>query len=136
MMQQQKMVLDFHKLFERPVCASPSTKVSPKLRKLRETLMKEELGELIDAMKKKNLVKIADGIVDLMVVTLGTANTYGLDVEEFFEEIHYSNMSKGDPEVIIRKDGKILKGKNWLPPELEPILAKQMKQKRLQEWVT
>ena len=47
-------------------------------------------------------------------------------IEEVFDEIQRSNMSKLDENnrPILRDDGKILKGKNYFKPKIEEILKK------------
>lgn len=70
---------------------------------------------------------IADGCADLKVVTVGTEIACGINGKPIFEEVMRSNMTK-DFTGAQRGDGKILKGKNYTPPDLEPILKSQMKQ--------
>ena len=103
--------------------------VDPKTRDLRIALIKEELGELEEAGHKQNLTKIADAIADLLYVVYGTAVSYGIDIEPVFLEVHRSNMSKGDPEIVRASNGKILKSRNWTPPNLEPLLKTQAEKK-------
>jgi predicted HAD superfamily Cof-like phosphohydrolase len=121
---EQKMVLDWHERFGARVRSTPGP-VDPKTRDLRIALIKEELGELEEAGDKQDLTKIADAIADLLYVVYGTAVSYGIDIEPIFQEVHRSNMSKGDPEIVRASNGKILKSKNWTPPDLEPILKAQ-----------
>lgn len=87
-------------------------------------LIQEELGELIEAMSKHNLVEIADAIGDLLWVVFGAAVNYGLPITEIFKQIHESNMSKlgEDGEPIIDSGGKILKGPNYTPVNLSWII--------------
>jgi predicted HAD superfamily Cof-like phosphohydrolase len=63
-------------------------------RTLRVKLIAEEAEELINAIRRDDLVEIADGIAGLLYVTFGTALTYGLPIESLFMEVHKSNMSK------------------------------------------
>ena len=121
---EQKMVFDWHERFGVHVRNTPGM-VDQKTRDLRIALIKEELGELEEAGHDQDLTKIADAIADLLYVVYGTAVSYGIDIEPIFLEVHRSNMSKGDPEVIRASNGKILKSRNWTPPNLEPILKTQ-----------
>jgi len=76
--------------------------------------------ETLDAMSENDLVEIADGIVDSIVVLLGAAAAYGLPMRSLWDEVHKTNMAKkGGPK---RKDGKVLKPKEWKPPQIEKIL--------------
>lgn len=86
-------------------------------------LMVEELDELEEAMHQTNIVLVADGIADLLYVTLYTANAYGLDIEPIWQEVQRSNMTKGGAKSI---SGKQLKGPYYEPPILEPILEKMI----------
>lgn len=121
MNKEQAMVLEFHKHFHLPINDNP-TIVSKDLHYLRVGLIDEEFKELKEAMNNEDIIKIADGLGDLLYVLHGTAITYGLDMESIFDEIHRSNMSKGNPEVVRAPNGKILKGENWSPPNLSSLL--------------
>ena len=115
------MVLDFHKRFSVKIRTSPGL-LDEKTAKLRHDLIAEELREFMMAARDGNLVKVADAIADLLYVVYGTAVSYGIDIEPVFAEVHRSNMSKGDPEIIRAPNGKVLKGANWSPPNIEEKL--------------
>src|SRR5437016_4648652 len=108
MNKEQAMVLDFHRRFDVSENGHP-TIVSPETRILRINLIGEEFDEFKDASFSKDIVQIADSLADLLYVVYGTAVSYGIDLEPIFAEVHRSNMSKGDPEVIRASNGKILK---------------------------
>lgn len=99
-----------------------------KMQKLQEKLIAEELEEFKEAQEKEDLVKVADSLVDLIYVVMGAAHHYGMDgiLEECFDEVHESNMSKADEngEAIINDDGKVLKGDNHFEPDLASIIKK------------
>src|SRR3989442_367219 len=118
---QQQMVKEFHSKFGVFSRSSPGT-VDEATKELRIKLIREELGEFEKAANDQNLVKIADALADLLYVIYGTGVSYGIDLEPIFREVHESNMSKGDPNVVRAPNGKILKAKNWKPPDLRPIL--------------
>ncbi len=122
------MVLDWHERFGVHVRTTPGM-VDPKTRDLRIALIKEELGELEEAGRLQDLTKIADALADLLYVVYGTAVSYGIDIEPLFLEVHHSNMSKGDPAIVRASNGKILKSRNWTPPNLEPLLKTQTEKK-------
>jgi len=90
---------------------------------LRGGLIIEEISETLDAIDKDDLVKIADGIADSIVVLLGTAVTYGIDIRPVWDEVHRSNMAKKGGK--LRADGKLLKPKGWKPPEIEKEVRRQ-----------
>ena len=93
---------------------------------LRFNLMKEENDEYLNACKEGDLVEIADALGDMMYILCGTILSHGLQykIEEIFQEIQSSNMSKlgKDGEPIYREDGKILKGPNYFKPNIPKIL--------------
>ena len=94
-------------------------------RELRLELIQEELEELSDAVADRDMIQIADALTDLLYVVYGAGQSFGIDLDECFEEVHRSNMSKlgenGRP--IHREDGKVLKGPGYFEPDLEGILG-------------
>lgn len=120
---QQKMVQEFHEAVGAYTGEWPH--VPPEeIRDLRITLIKEEFLEFVEASNNRDLVKLADAIADLLVVVNGAALAWGIGTEPIFAEVHRSNMTKvGGP---MRPDGKYLKGPNFSPPKLEPLLEAQI----------
>lgn len=123
MNKEQKMVLDFHKKYGGHVGTYPSN-LPIDLRKLRLSLMYEELYEVDDALINGDVNKIAKELADLLYVVYGTAVSCGLDMEEIFAEVHNSNMTKELDNK--RKDGKVLKGRTYNPPSISAIIGKQI----------
>ena len=91
--------------------------------KLREKLIDEEVNETLNAIYNNDMVEIADGIVDSIVVLIGTAVMYGIDLQPIWDEVYSNNMSKKDGP--IREDGKKMKPAGWKPPDIESCLIKQ-----------
>ena len=93
---------------------------------LRHRLMAEENEEYKEACMEGDIVQIADALGDQLYILCGTILKHGLQnkIEEVFNEIQNSNMSKLDAEgkPIFREDGKILKGPNYFPPNIFKIL--------------
>jgi predicted HAD superfamily Cof-like phosphohydrolase len=118
---EQEMVKEFHHRFGEFIRSSPGP-VDATTRDLRIRLIREEMGEFEKAANDENLVKVADALADLLYVVYGTGVSYGIDLEPIFKEVHESNMSKGDPEVLRTPSGKVPKAKNYRPPDLQPIL--------------
>ena len=89
-------------------------------------LMEEENLEYLKATKENDLVEIADALGDMLYILCGTIISHGLQnkIEEIFQEIQSSNMSKlGDDGMpIYREDGKVLKGPNYFKPDIRKIL--------------
>ena len=120
------MVRQFHEAFGVPAYDTP--RIPDKARKkLRRKLIREEYRELMRALRKNDLIGIADGGADLSVVVNGTMLEYGIDLDAVLEEVHRSNMAKlgDDGKPICREDGKILKPKGWQPPNIARVLTRQ-----------
>jgi predicted HAD superfamily Cof-like phosphohydrolase len=117
-------VRQFHQAFELPFPERPTAAVEPEVRRSRESLMREELGELLAAMREEQLVEIADGLADLLYVVFGTAVVYGIPIDQVFTEVHDSNMTKLDSNgrPVVGENGKRLKGPLYRPPQLGPLL--------------
>jgi predicted HAD superfamily Cof-like phosphohydrolase len=120
-------VREFHDTFRVPANEHPST-VRNELVELRHRLMQEENDEYLEACQKGDINLIADALGDQMYILLGTIITHGLQhkIEEVFDEIHRSNMSKldDDRKPIFREDGKVLKSNNYFIPDIKSILQK------------
>ena len=117
----------FHESFGIENKTRPNSNLSEKVYNLRYNLMKEENDEYLDACEKGDLVEIADALGDMMYILCGTILSHGLQnkIEEIFEEIQRSNMSKLDEngKPIYREDGKILKSKKYFKPNISKILS-------------
>ncbi len=95
-----------------------------KTMQLRHSLIKEELGELEQAMKTKNLNEIADALTDILYVTYGAGYAYGIDLDKCFKEVQRANMSKlgKDGKPIYNEKGKVMKGPNYSAPNLKQFV--------------
>ena len=101
---EQLMVRDFHQHFGLPSSDRPSWP-GEAVHRLRVLLIEEELAELRNSGESRNLVAVADALADLLYVVYGAGETYGIDLQPVFREIHRSNMSKGDPEIVRMQAG-------------------------------
>ncbi len=104
---------------------------------LRLNLLNEELKEFTDEFEAANQLeddgytwkyeperidkkKVAKELIDLLYVAYDAAVAFGIDADRVFAEVHRSNMSKFvDGKAVRREDGKILKGPNYTPPNLD-----------------
>ena len=95
-----------------------------KINKLRIDLIEEELNELKDAIKKKDIKEVADALTDILYVTYGAGHAFGINLNDCFEEVQKSNMSKlGDNgKPIYNEDGKVMKGPKYFKPDLKKFL--------------
>ena len=95
-----------------------------KTMQLRYDLIKEELDELKQAMKDKNLKEIADALTDILYVTYGAGFAYGIDLDKCFKEVQRANMSKlgTDGKPIYNEKGKVMKGPSYSEPNLKQFV--------------
>lgn len=120
-----QLVEEFHEVFEIGN-ASEIKLIDEKDYTLRYNLMKEENEEYLEACRKGDVVEIADALGDQLYILFGTILKHGLQhkIEEVYDEIHRSNMSKLDEngKPIFREDGKILKSDRYFKPEIHRII--------------
>lgn len=125
MNEQLKKVAEFHKAFKQKDGRWPQPLEENEFM-LRHKLMAEENDEYLEACKNGWLVDIADALGDQLYILCGTILKHGMQhiIEEVFDEIHSSNMSKLDVEgkPILREDGKILKGPGYFKPNLSKFI--------------
>jgi len=95
-----------------------------KIQNLRVSLIEEELSELKEAIKNKDIKEVADALTDILYVTYGAGHAFGVDLDQCFDEVQRSNMSKLDEngKPIFNEDGKVLKGPNYFKPNLEKFV--------------
>ena len=95
-----------------------------KIVELRYDLIKEELDELNQAIKDKDIKEVADALTDILYVTYGAGHAFGIDLDKCFEEVQRSNMSKlgSDGKPIYNESGKVMKGSNYFKPDLNKFL--------------
>ena len=98
---------------------------SEKITKLRTDLIEEELSELRIAIKNKNIKEVADALTDILYVTYGAGHSFGINLDDCFNEVQKSNMSKlgSDGKPIYNENGKVMKGPNYFKPDLSKFVA-------------
>ena len=118
----------FHDVFKIGNRYTPTAEIGEHEYTLRYNLIKEENEEYLEACKNGDLVEIADALGDQLYILFGTILRHGLQhkIEEVFDEIQRSNMSKLDEngQPIFREDGKILKSNLYFKPNIKAILDK------------
>ena len=114
----------FMKTFGQEVKTKPSLSTE-KINKLRVDLIKEELEELTEAMNNKDLLEVADALTDILYVTYGAGHAFGIDLDQCFQEVQNSNMSKLDEngKPIYNDSGKVMKGPNYFKPDLSKFVS-------------
>ena len=113
----------FMKTFGQEVKDKPAFSTD-KINKLRIDLIKEELEELTDAIKKNDLLEVADALTDILYVTYGAGHAFGINLDKCFDEVQNSNMSKLDDngKPIYNENGKVMKGPNYFKPDLSKFV--------------
>ena len=124
--------------------------ITPELAKFRKKLMREELNEIEEGYAENDLAKVADGLVDLVYVALGTAQLHGLPWQELWDAVQRANMRKerclldhvfevNEGAVDLRKCGvcgqakvkhsvrgnvnDVIKPEGWTPPDIVGVLS-------------
>lgn len=117
----------FHDAFGIENNDSPTVELSKDQLELRHRLMQEENDEYLEAAKNGDLVEVADALGDQLYILCGTILKHGLQhkIEEVFQEIQRSNMSKldADGKPIYREDGKVMKSELYFKPNIQAILS-------------
>ena len=95
-----------------------------KIVKLRYDLIAEELEEFKVALKDRDIKEVADALTDILYVTYGAGHAFGINLDECFNEVQKSNMSKlsTDGKPIYNHKGKVMKGPDYFKPDLNKFL--------------
>ena len=114
----------FMKTFGQEVKTKPSFSTE-KINKLRLDLIKEELTELTEAINNNDLLEVADALTDILYVTYGAGHAFGINLDNCFEEVQNSNMSKLDEngKPLYNEHGKVMKGPNYFKPNLSKFVS-------------
>ena len=89
-----------------------------------KALIDEEWSEFHEAYHFESEVNQLKELADLVYVCYQMAASQDWDLDEAMRRVHESNMSKlgEDGKPIYRADGKVLKGPNYQPPNLEDLV--------------
>jgi predicted HAD superfamily Cof-like phosphohydrolase len=113
----------FMKTFGQEVKIKPSLSTE-KINKLRIDLINEELEEFKEAIKNNDIKEAADALTDILYVTYGAGHAFGFNLDECFDEVQRSNMSKlgDDGQPIYNEMGKVMKGPKYFKPDLNKFI--------------
>lgn len=100
----------------------------------RYTMLNEEFSEhkkALAALKKAveyhsksetkdAMTELADSLVDIVYIAIGTALAYGFDFDELWRLVHENNLTKIDPEtgLVLKTNGKVQKPEGFVPVDL------------------
>lgn len=140
----EALVKQFHRVYRMPINYGDAD-INYERVHMRMSLILEEVTELVTAVygkkagealaqaaakrieldeRERDVIETADALADLTYVIYGMALESGISLPAVLAEVQASNMSKLDEngEPIYREDGKVLKGKNFFPPNIARAL--------------
>ena len=84
----------------------------------------EALSCFKEAIKNNDLKEAADALTDILYVTYGAGQAFGINLDKCFNEVQESNMSKlgEDGKPIYNDEGKVMKGPKYFKPDLSKFL--------------
>ena len=87
----------------------------------------DDVVEAVRGSYHRDVVEAVDALGDISYVCDGFALEMGVNLDEVVDEIHASNMTKlgEDGKPIYRSDGKVLKGPNYLKPDIASVIFKK-----------
>jgi predicted HAD superfamily Cof-like phosphohydrolase len=120
-----RLVKKMHEHFGIPLQKEPGL-LDEETMDFRIRFLREELRELEDAYDVADIEEIADGLIDLCIVAMGTAAMMGLDFNNMFLEVNAANMRK----VRVEHAGESKRGHgfdlkkpvDWKGPDLRKYL--------------
>lgn len=128
-----EMVKEYHKTARLDYDVDYTKGVTEDLFYFRESLITEEAGEVSQEIwndgfvdkSKINVEALLKELADLVYVTYGMAVTFGWDLDEAVRRVHENNMGRmyqPDGTIKRRKDGKILKNKDYPKVNLSDLV--------------
>ncbi len=143
----EALVRRFHHVYGLPIQTDGASLERESL-DMRMSLIAEEFSELVGAVYgqaaraetessyrcavaaddgARDTVETADALADLIYVIYGMALETGIDLASVLAEVQRSNMSKlgADGKPVYREDGKVLKGPDYFPPNVEAVLRRR-----------
>lgn len=118
-------IAEFHGKFglegsKTPKLLDPATMV------FRLNFLTEELNEIHKGHAEQDIAQIADGLIDLVYVAMGTAHMMGLPWQALWDEVQSANMRKvrtTDPSQSKRGSSlDVVKPEGWVGPNIEKVL--------------
>lgn len=80
-----------------------------------------QVGKTVDPVEA--LTPLAHELADLLYVVYGAIESFGIDADAVFKEVHRANLQKAGGSR--REDGKILKPPGWQPADVKSVISKQ-----------
>lgn len=121
-------VVDFHKKFGIEQPTTPKL-LDPPTMDYRLKFLAEETSEIVKGYYTKDLHEVADGLIDLVYVAMGTAYMMGIPWQELWDEVQRANMSKERaPSASYSKRGNsldVIKPEGWKQPDFTQWLGEK-----------
>ncbi|HXD60923.1 MAG TPA: nucleoside triphosphate pyrophosphohydrolase family protein [Lacisediminihabitans sp.] len=123
--QLRQMVLEFYERHNLPVRNAPGLVQDPREEQQMLELLREEVGELTSAIERGDLLKIIDGLADVVYVAYGMSLQYGIDLDVALSRVHSSNMTKIDLDGpwSTGRPRKVARGEEYSPPEFGDLFS-------------
>jgi predicted HAD superfamily Cof-like phosphohydrolase len=100
--------------------------ITDDLLQFRITFLKEELQEFIDSSETMDHAGMADALIDLVYVAMGTAHMFGYPWDELWDDVQRANMQKqrATKETASERGGEwdVVKPIGWRGPQTADIL--------------
>lgn len=131
----ENLLLEFHNKFKHYIFFG--YEVDSDITELRYKLIDEEVNKellpILNILKYKYnkltkeehfdlMVDLADACADAIYVIVGTCISFGIPINEIFNEVHRSNMTKSMEKDTKSIKGKTIKGNSYEPPRIREIL--------------
>lgn len=111
-------VAAFHQMIGSPPWPGPVADMPADTIQVRNTLVEDEVRELVEATLAGDVAAIARELADVLYVVYGTAYTYGIPLDAVVTAVHKANMTR-TPTV----SGKAVKGPGYIAPDVAGVLA-------------
>ena len=125
-------IIDFHQKFGIEMPNKPQL-LDPVTMDYRLKFLVEEHSEIIKGYFERDIHQVADGLIDLVYVAMGTAYMMGLPWQALWDEVQRTNMSKQrapSAEHSKRKNSlDIIKPEGWKQPDFTQWLGEQIQDK-------
>lgn len=120
MKKELEFLKEFNEKFKIDVPEKPQL-ISEERFLFRNKILLEESSEYVVGATKGDLENIAKELTDILYVVYGTILEHGLEdkIDDIFEEVHKSNMSKDYNEF------KMVKGEDYFKPNLKKIFNEE-----------
>jgi predicted HAD superfamily Cof-like phosphohydrolase len=118
-------VVDFHNKFGLKYDGKPNP-LDTSTQSYRVHFLEEELSEFTSSANLDDVVGMADALVDIVYVAMGTAYMMGLPWQQLWDEVQRSNMDKvraSDASQSKRKNSlDVVKPQGCVGPDLKSII--------------